>query len=192
MLVEAAAEATRMPALDGRLTHEVLIVDDEEDVRDVLVEYFRARGFDVAVAADGRAAIAIIERMPSRFGLIVTDLQLPGADGLSVLQAARAANASCYVIIVTGYATLDSAIQAVRLGAYDYLTKPFSLGQMDVILERLEDRVALERENRELARKIDARESVSSSAMPMSPRLDAIESRLMRLESILTELASKR
>lgn len=181
-----------MPSLDGRLAQEVLIVDDEEDVRDVLVEYFRARGFEVSVAGNGRAAIASIERTPSRFGLIVTDLQLPGADGLAVLQAARAANASCYVVIVTGYASLDSAIQAVRLGAYDYLTKPFSLGQMEVILQRIADRVALELENRQLARRIDARETSPAMPAPVPPRLDAIESRLVRLESMLTELAAKR
>ena len=61
-----------------------------------------------------------------------------------MLQAATQANASCYVVIVTGYASLDSAIQAVRVGAYDYLTKPFSLGQLDVILNRITDRAALD------------------------------------------------
>ena len=61
------------------------------------------------------------------------------------------ANPSCFVVIVTGYASLDSAIQAVRLGAYDYLTKPFSLGQLDVLLQRLQDRLTLEDENRRLS-----------------------------------------
>ncbi|MBI4477345.1 MAG: response regulator [Acidobacteria bacterium] len=181
-----------MPSPENRLAREVLIVDDEEDVREVLVEHFRARGFEVAVASDGRAAISSIERTPSRFGMIVTDLQLPGADGLAILQAARAANTSCYVVIVTGYASLDSAIQAVRLGAYDYLTKPFSLGQIDVILERIADRLALEAENRQLARRVEARESAPAVSAPLTPRLDAIESRLVRLESLVLELAANR
>ncbi|RPI11582.1 MAG: response regulator, partial [Actinobacteria bacterium] len=115
----------------ARTALNVLVVDDEPEIRELLVEYFRDRGFETATAGDGRAAIAAIERDPARYRLIVSDLQMPGADGLAVLRAARAANPSCYVVIVTGYASLDSAIQAVRLGAYDYLTKPFSMGQID-------------------------------------------------------------
>ena len=118
----------------GQERQAVLIVEDEADIRELLSEYFRARNFDVVGAADGRAAVLAIEREPERFSLIVTDLHLPGVDGLAVLRAARAANPAVYVVIVTGFASLDSAIQAVRLGAYDYLTKPFSLGQIDVVL----------------------------------------------------------
>ena len=61
---------------------------------------------------------------------------MPGADGFAVLTAARPANPSAYVVMITGYASLETAIQAVRLGAQDYLTKPFSLGQVDVILRQ--------------------------------------------------------
>ncbi len=93
----------------------VLVVDDEPEIRELLVEYFRDRGFETATAGDGRAAIAAIERDPARYRLIVSDLQMPGADGLAVLRAAKTANPSCYVVIITGYASLDSAIQAVRL-----------------------------------------------------------------------------
>ena len=118
----------------------VLVVDDEADVRELLVEYFRTKQFDVSSAADGRAAQAAILKEPARYGLVLTDLQLPGVDGLGVLRTVKQANPSAYVVIVTGYASLDSAIQAVRLGAYDYLTKPFSLGQIDVVLQRIRDR----------------------------------------------------
>src|SRR6266540_5214281 len=137
----------------------VLVVDDEPDVRDLLAEYFQGRGFHVTSTADGRTALAAIAQTPSRFALIVTDLQMPGADGLAVLRAARAANPSVYVVIITGYASLDSAVEAVRLGAYDYLTKPFSLGQIDVIVARMADRLSLEAENRQLARKVGDRDT---------------------------------
>ena len=95
-----------------------------------------------------------------------------------VLQAARAASPSTQVVIITGYASLDSAITAVRLGAYDYLTKPFSLGQIDVLLARVEDRLALEAENRALQRRIDTREAETAHAA--QDRLGAIEARLRR------------
>jgi DNA-binding NtrC family response regulator len=175
---------------------EVLIVDDEAEIRELLVEYFRDRGFETSTAADGRAAMTAIERDPARYRLIVTDLQMPGADGLAVLKAAKAANPSCYVVIVTGYASLDSAVQAVRHGAYDYLTKPFSMGQIDVVVQRVTDRVALEAENRQLTRQLGAR-LPSDREMPpevsaaLAARLDTIENRLSRIEAILRDLGDR-
>ncbi len=121
---------------------DVLVVDDEPTVRELLLEYFEGLGFRVTGAEDGRSAIALVQRGRGRFGLVVTDLNLPGADGFAVLQAARQANPTCFVVIITGYASLDSAIRAVRVGAYDYLTKPFSLAQLDIILTRIRERRA--------------------------------------------------
>jgi DNA-binding NtrC family response regulator len=143
----------------------------------------------VAAASDGLAAVSLIQRSAGQFGLILADLHLPGADGLGVLQAARAASPSTQVVIITGYASLDSAITAVRLGAYDYLTKPFSLGQIDVLLARVEDRVALEAENRALLRRIDTREA--ETVHGAHDRLGAIESRLGAIELSLRDLVSE-
>jgi DNA-binding NtrC family response regulator len=179
-----------MPQLSLHDLH-VLVVDDEPGVRDLLAEYFRERGLDVTTTADGPAALAAIAQAPARFTLIVTDLQLPGADGLAVLRAARAANPSVYVIIITGYASLDSAIQAVRLGAYDYLTKPFSLGQIDVIVGRMADRLSLEAENRQLARRVGDRDP-GDLRTTLVARLDAIEARLQRIEALLGERPAAR
>lgn len=179
-----------MPSVEPRLPFEVLVVDDEPDVVDLLVEYFRTRGMRTASASDGAAAISALTRDRARFGLVVTDLQLPGPDGLAVLRAAREANPSCYVVIVTGYASLDSAIQAVRLGAYDYLTKPFSLGQLDVLLARLQDRVALEEENRRLARQVGTREQ-PDVRNALTARLDAIDTRLGRLEAAVRDVLAR-
>ena len=128
----------------------MLVVDDDERVRELVMSYLASQGVPVMEASDGAAAISMLQRSNGRYRLVITDLNLPGADGFAVLHAARQANASCYVVIVTGYASLDSAILAVRVGAYDYLTKPFSLGQLDVILARIADRASIEMENREL------------------------------------------
>jgi DNA-binding NtrC family response regulator len=164
---------------------EVLVVDDDEAVREVILAYFLKKGLQVAGATDGRAAVATLERSQGRYGVVVTDLSLPGADGLAVLRAARQANASCYVVIVTGYASLDSAIAAVRLGAYDYLTKPFSLGQLDVILQRIADRQQLEHENRSL---IHGDAAYSGSARGCVTTLADIAERLARLEAAVARL----
>jgi DNA-binding NtrC family response regulator len=165
---------------------EALVVDDEADIRELIAEYLQNRGLRPAVAGDGPAALAAIARDPSRYRLVITDLQLPGADGLEVLRAARQANPSCFVVIVTGYASLDSAIRAVRLGAYDYLTKPFSLGQLDVLLKRVREHVTLEDENRRLIRQLGQREAADLRG-PLTARLDAIELRLARIEGLLRD-----
>jgi DNA-binding NtrC family response regulator len=174
----------------GVSTLDALVVDDDEEVRELLCEHLRARGIRVSAAGDGRAALTAIQRSSAGFGLVFTDLHLPGADGMTVLQAAKTTNASAYVVIITGYATLDSAIQAVRLGAYDYLTKPFSLGQIDVLLRRVEDRVSLEAENRQLLRRIDAQEA-SASRSGASDRLATIELRLASIEAAMRDLTQE-
>jgi DNA-binding NtrC family response regulator len=175
---------------DAHNLTDVLVVDDEPQIVELLEEYFRSRGLRVASAADGRSAVAALEHDPARYHLIVTDLQLPGLDGLGVLKAARQSNPSAYVVIVTGYASLDSAIQAVRLGAYDYLTKPFSLGQLDVILQRVQDRLALEQENRRLVRQIGQRDA-PELRLALTAKLDSIEARLGRIEAAVRELGER-
>jgi CheY-like chemotaxis protein len=135
---------------------EVLVVDDEAPTRELLEQFCHQRKFPVAAASDGRAAISALERHPSRFAVVLTDINMPGADGFEVLKAARSVNASRYVVMITGYATLNTALRAVRDGAYDYLAKPFSLGQLDVMFARIKDRITLEQENRELRRRLGA------------------------------------
>jgi DNA-binding NtrC family response regulator len=192
-----------MPSSQLANSFEVLVVDDEAGARELLIEYFRARGFQVTGAQDGRAAIVALQRPHAHFGLVVTDLNLPGADGFAVLHAARQADESCYVVIVTGYASLDSAIRAVRVGAYDYLTKPFSLGQLDVILSRICDRAGLELENRQLherhapirAKAVAAPAPQPMALIPPAPaaanvegRLSDVEGSLHRIEAMLQSL----
>jgi two-component system response regulator HydG len=166
---------------------EILIVDDEAETRELLSEFCLGQGLVVATAHDGRAAIGAIQRAPAQFGVVITDLNLPGADGFQVLKAARAANPSCYVVIITGYATIDSAIRAVREGAYDYLAKPFALGQLEVVLRRIRDRMALERENRELTKQVGGGRDAGAPAKELTWRLEAIEERLARIETLLRD-----
>ncbi len=165
-------------------TLETLIVDDEPDVCDLLGEFFRAHGCRVTTVGKSGEAIAELERDPARFTLVVTDLQLPDGDGFAVLKAARHVNPSVYVVLITGYASLDSAVKAVRLGAYDYLTKPFSLGQLEVVLDRVRDRLALESENRRLLKQLSHRTGPEPRTDVVT-RLDAIDQRLARIEASL-------
>ncbi len=147
---------------------DALVADDERAIRDVLVDFLDDRGWRVASAGDGRAAVTALERSGGLCRLVFADITMPGADGFAVLTAARAANPSAYVVMITGYGSLETAITAVRLGAQDYLTKPFSLGQVDVILKQAA--LAFEKERR---RRAD-REVVAA--------LTAIEERLASIE----------
>ena len=165
----------------------VLVVDDEADVRELLAEYFTEIGYDVTTAPDGAQAIEDITANPEKYGLVISDLQMPGVDGLGVLKAAKAANPYLAVIIVTGYASVDSAVRAVRMGAYDYLTKPFTLGQIEVIVRRAAERLALEAENRQLAERVGARGERDSESAVLE-RLEGIDRRLARIESLLSDL----
>lgn len=165
---------------------EVLVVDDEAETREVLSEFCRSLGHAVTAADDGRSAVTAIQRAPAQFKVVLTDIWMRGADGFEVLKTARAANPSSYVVMITGYATLDSALRAVREGAYDYLPKPFALGQLEVVFGRIRDRIALEAENRMLSRQMDGlRAPASGGGRDLSWRLDAIEERLGRIEELL-------
>jgi CheY-like chemotaxis protein len=160
-LVSCAVSAKEVPVIPPDEPIEVLLVDDELSTRELLEQFCRSRNLPVTTASDGRAAIIALERAPSRFTIVLTDINMPGADGFEVLKTARAGNRACYVVMITGYATLDSALRAVREGAYDYLAKPFSLGQLDVMLARIKDRIGLERENRDLRRRLGGRAGAS-------------------------------
>lgn len=153
---------------------QVLVVDDAAPVRDLLVNYFVRQKLAVTAVGDGLAAIQTLERNRGRFGLVVTDLNMPGADGFAVLMEAKRSNPDCAVVIVTGYATLDSAIQAVRVGAYDFLPKPFNLSEVDRLLKR----IATDRAWRD-DRVMDH---------PAEPSVESLQARVRALEARLASL----
>ena len=101
----------------------VLVVDDEESIRDLLTKTLALAEYDVDLAPDGRAALERLRIIP--YDLLITDLKMPGVDGLTVIKEARRLKTDIPVIIITGFSTEASAIEAVNLGVSGYLTKPF-------------------------------------------------------------------
>jgi excisionase family DNA binding protein len=101
----------------------VLVVDDEASIRDLLSKTLALAEYDVDLAFDGRSAIERLRLMP--YDLLITDLKMPGVDGLGVIREARRMKPDIPVIIITGFSTEASAIEAVNLGVAGYLTKPF-------------------------------------------------------------------
>lgn len=100
----------------------ILIIDDEDVVRESLAEWFEAEGYEVKVSACGKEALAMVAE--TEFDLALLDIKMPGMDGMEVQQRLREADPELTVIIMTGYATVETAVQALKRGAYDYITKP--------------------------------------------------------------------
>ena len=113
--------APRPESLQGRAR--VLVVDDEETIRNLLSKTLALADYEVDVATDGRMALDRMRIIP--YDLLITDLRMPGVDGLSVIREARRLKADIPVLIVTGYSSEASAIEAINLGVQGYLTKPF-------------------------------------------------------------------
>jgi excisionase family DNA binding protein len=115
------ASAARAAAVTAR--PRVLVVDDESAIRELLSKTLALAEYDVDLAPDGRTALERLRIIP--YDLLITDLKMPGVDGLTVIREARRLKADIPVIIITGFSTEASAIEAVNLGVSGYLTKPF-------------------------------------------------------------------
>ena len=126
----------------------ILITDDDGDLRELLEEAVRSWGYIVDVARDGEDALRKIRK--ERFDVVISDLMMPVMDGLELLERVKELDKDILVIIVTGYATIDTAVKAIESGAYDYITKPFRLDELMVVLKNACERLKLTVQNRNL------------------------------------------
>jgi signal transduction histidine kinase/FixJ family two-component response regulator len=126
----------------------VLIVDDEKDIRDGSERILIRLGFQVLKAGRGEEALEIlVKESPS---IVLLDLKMPGMDGLEVLSRIRALDETILVIVITGYATVEVATDAMKQGAYDFISKPFEPDQLRIIVNRASEKIRLTREARRL------------------------------------------
>jgi excisionase family DNA binding protein len=126
--VTSQTPATTPRTTTGAARPRVLVVDDEASIRDLLAKTLALAEYDVDVAPDGRAALERMRMYP--YDLLIADLKMPGMDGLSVIREAKRYKSDLPVIIITGFSTESSAIEAVNLGVAGYLTKPFRVPQV--------------------------------------------------------------
>ncbi len=124
----------------------IVIVDDEPQILPFLRDLFRLDGWDVREAGNGTTGIEMLER--ERFDIVLTDLKMPGADGIEVLRTARKIQPDTEIILMTAYGTIDSAIEAMRAGAFHYLAKPFRAEEVLHLVNKAYDQRLLKRENR--------------------------------------------
>jgi DNA-binding NtrC family response regulator len=127
---------------------QVLVVDDDKKLLSVLKRLLLEEGHEVKTCPNGLEAIKTIREQI--FDLIITDLMMPGATGMDVLKESRKLHPDSLVILVTGFASLETAVEAIREGAYDYITKPFKLEEFKVIIKNAKEKILLIRENRRL------------------------------------------
>ena len=130
----------------------VLIVDDEPDMLENCTRILSRQGYSCTTAGDGAAALAILER--DRPDLVLTDFKMPGMDGLTLLRQAHELDPALPIIMITGFATIESAVAAVKEGAFDYLPKDFSVDQLRVAVERALRHRGLQVENRNLRQQL--------------------------------------
>jgi two-component system, NtrC family, response regulator PilR len=130
----------------------VLVVDDERSMRDLLAITLRQHQYDVAVADGGEAAIAALKA--GTFDLVITDLRMRQLDGLAVLKATKELSPETVVLVVTAFASTETAVEAMKLGAYDYITKPFKLEEIRLTVDKALERKRLQDENVALKRQL--------------------------------------
>ena len=112
----------------------VLVVDDEEPLRRLLNKELTRKGFSIEVAPDGKTALSLTKQ--KAYDVMLLDIMMPGMDGMSVLKKLRTDPAAPAIIVLTGKATVETAVEAMKYGAYDYLTKPYKLDELVIIINR--------------------------------------------------------
>jgi DNA-binding NtrC family response regulator len=132
---------------------QMLIVDDNRELREILQEYLKDDAALVVGADNGREALEKYQETP--FDLIITDLMMPEVTGMELIRRIREQNDMTEFIIITGYASLDSAVEAVKIGAFDYIVKPFRMEELKVVVKNARDKIALKKVNQELFKKLE-------------------------------------
>jgi len=156
----------------------ILIVDDEESVRESLTLWFTEDGYRVDCAENAKQALSILES--DVFDIILTDLKMPGMDGLELLQRIKTLNKDSIIIVMTAFATVDTAVRALKEGAFDYVTKPFDPDDLSHLIRNASKQVALAHENETLKKRVDSLESVED----LIGKSEAIKKVLNEVESV--------
>jgi DNA-binding NtrC family response regulator len=162
----------------------ILIVDDEESVRDSLYNWFIEDGYRVECAENAKRALSILES--EGFDIILADIKMPGMDGLEMLKRIKALRKDSIVIIMTAFATVDTAVQALKDGAFDYVTKPFDPDDLSHLIRNAAKQISLVEENEILKEKVISLENVED----LIGKSEAMQRVLQEIESVAPSSAS--
>ena len=167
MATEAAAKPERMtPA-------RILVVDDERSMRELLAIVLRRDGYDVILAENGRTALNVLEREP--IDLLISDIKMSDMSGVDVLRAAKGIDQDILGIMITAFASTETAVEALRMGAYDYLSKPFNVDELKIVVRNALERRQLRQENVLLKRALQTSHQFSNIVGRSEPMLDVFK-----------------
>ena len=157
--------------IEGANFLNLLIVDDERAIREICREVAQSLGFNATVADSAEHAYRLLDSQA--VDVVLLDLKLPGAGGLEALHRIKQRRPDAEVIVVTGYATVHSAVQAMKNGAYDYVTKPFSMDELKLLLQRVTAHLKLKSENRMLRERIRSKQGFGG-IVGRAPEMDKL------------------
>jgi two-component system response regulator PilR (NtrC family) len=153
---------------------QILVVDDEPGLRHVLEVTFRRQGYDVVSLPGVRAALEALRQNPHPFPLVLTDLVMPDGSGLEVLSSAKARSGATEVIVMTAHSTVEAAIDAMRKGAYDFVTKPFSPAEIAAIAQKALEKSSIVTENQRLKAHLERFEPDGREPLGQSPAMHRV------------------
>ncbi|HEY1946874.1 MAG TPA: response regulator [Bryobacteraceae bacterium] len=156
MSTVALSHAIPVPQIMAANFLNLLIVDDERSIREACREVAMSLGFTTHVADSAEHAYRLLQTQS--IDAVLLDLRLPGAGGLEALRQIKIQRPEALVVVVTGYGTVQSAVQAMKNGSYDYVTKPFSVDELKLLLERVSNHLKLKTENRMLREKLKSKQ----------------------------------
>ena len=142
--------------MTGKGWPRVLVVDDEVNIRNALVKILGNRDYHAVPAASGHEALALVER--DEYDVVITDLRLPAMDGITLLKSIKASHGDIEVIVLTAFGAVETAVEAMKLGAYDYITKPIDQPRLAVLIEKALERRRMAAENASLRERLAVRE----------------------------------
>jgi DNA-binding NtrC family response regulator len=141
----------------------ILVIDDEESIRDLLKDFLEAKGFQIVSASDGESGLKLLTE--DAFALFLLDLMMPGMSGLDVLRQCAAKKIDVPSIVITAHATVQTAVEAVKLGAFEYITKPFNLEELYIVIKKALDVSTLQKENSSLKKELEKKSSFNKRAL---------------------------
>lgn len=159
----------------------ILIVDDEKLVRDFLGETLRRKNFDVTLAENGSKAIAALK--DSLYDLVITDMKMPDYTGIDILKKVKELSPNTIVVIITAYGSVENAVEAMRLGAFNYLIKPFSPDTIEAVIDKAKEHVSLIEENYYL------RQQLTTGSLKTSTRIIAESPEMKKILSEISQIA---
>lgn len=165
----------------------ILLVEDEPVIQDILKRLFKPEGYKLTILDRGDVAVGDLEQTQD-YDMVITDLMLPGANGMEVLGKSREVMPDVPVLVITAYASVDTAVEAMRLGAFDYLPKPFNNDQVMIVVKKALEKRRLVQENLELKRELNQKygfEHIVGNSKEMADVFDLIRQAAPSMATIL-------